>query len=80
MGVSGKNNALLEKLDRVIEEIPEWLHVEVYKEWNNVRVVNEADFKPIWAVVISCVFLSAIGVLRQRIVRRFNTQLVVKNQ
>jgi diguanylate cyclase (GGDEF)-like protein len=80
MGVSKENHTLLKKLDNAIEEIPKWLHVEVYKEWNNVRVVNENDYRPIWAIAILFVFLSVIGAWRQRIVRRFNTQLVAKNQ
>lgn len=80
MGVSNQNNALLEKLDTAIAQIPEWLHVEVYKEWNNVRLVNETDYRFIWATAILFTILSVIAFWRQRIVRRFNSQLMVKNE
>jgi len=79
MGVSKQNIALLKQLDAAIEQIPEWLHVVVYKEWNNVRVVNETDYRLIWATVILFILLSAIGFWRQRIIRRFNHQLMAKN-
>lgn len=80
MGVSKQNYALLEQLDNAIDKIPEWLHVEVYKQWNNVRVVNETDYRLVWATAISFAFLSAIGLWRQRIIRRFNSQLMAKNE
>lgn len=80
MGVSNQNTALLEKLDNAIAQIPEWLHVEVYKEWNNVRVVSETDYRFIWATAILFTFLSAITFWRHRIVKRFNSQLLLKNQ
>tara|TARA_R110000751_G_scaffold3930_7_gene18677 strand:+ start:19701 stop:21128 length:1428 start_codon:yes stop_codon:yes gene_type:complete len=80
MGVANQNHDLMEKLDAAIEQIPEWLHVEVYKEWNNVKVVNEADYRLIWAIGILFTFLSVIAFWRQRIVSRFNSQLLLKNK
>jgi ABC-type amino acid transport substrate-binding protein len=80
MGVSKQNQALLQKLDAAIVQIPEWLHVEVYKEWNNVRVVDDTDYRFIWGTVILFAFLSAIELWRQRIVKQFNSQLMTKNK
>jgi diguanylate cyclase (GGDEF)-like protein len=80
MGVPKKNQALMDKLDIAIEQIPEWLHVEIYKEWNNVRVVDDTDYRFIWATVILFVFLGSIGLWRQRIIKQFNSQLMAKNK
>jgi diguanylate cyclase (GGDEF)-like protein len=80
MGVAKANKTLLKKLDAAIAQIPERLHVEVYKEWNNVRVLDEIDYRFLWGALSVFFVVSAFGVWRQRIVGRFNSQLVVKNQ
>ncbi|MFT5840425.1 MAG: diguanylate cyclase (GGDEF)-like protein [Flavobacteriales bacterium] len=80
MGVSKRNQALLKKLDTAITKVPEWLHVEIYKEWNNVRVLDDIDYRLIWGVLTLFMLASTLGFWRQRIVGKFNRQLMVKNE
>lgn len=80
MGVSKQNVALLNKLDAAIAQIPEWLHVEVYKEWNYVKEVERIDYSLLWVAAGLLIIISLIGYLRQRIVSQFNSKLMVKNE
>lgn len=79
MGVSKQNEILLQKLDTAIETLPEWLHVEVYKEWNNVRILDDIDYRFIWGALTLFALVIALGGWRQRIIGRFNDQLMAKN-
>jgi diguanylate cyclase (GGDEF)-like protein len=80
MGVGLGNQALLEKLDRALAQMPEALHVQIYKEWNNVRVVDELDLRYLWFVIGVFVVILSLGAWRARIVQKFNNQLMIKNE
>ncbi len=80
MGVTKQNYALLEKLNNAINSLPKQVHMNVYKEWTNVRVVDEIDYRPITAVSLFFMLLVWLGMWRHHIVGRFNKQLVVKNR
>ncbi|MGS2720672.1 diguanylate cyclase [Paraglaciecola aestuariivivens] len=80
MGVSKQNQALVDRLDAAIEQIPEWLHVEVYKEWNNTKVVTEVDYSYLWIAAGIFSLISSIGLWRQWLIKQFNQTLLNKNQ
>lgn len=79
MGVANKDEALLNKLNLAIAQLPEWVHVDVYKQWNNVRVINEIDSRYIWGGVGTLIFLMLLGIWGQLVVRRYNGKLLAKN-
>lgn len=80
MGVSMHNPELLTLLEGAVQSIPEWLHVEVYKEWNNVKVVDEADYRYVWLALMIMTVISGLVFWRQSLVGRFNQQLKKQNQ
>ncbi|WP_340680290.1 diguanylate cyclase, partial [Paraglaciecola sp.] len=79
MAVSNDDIVLLNKLNLAISDLPEWVHVDIYKQWNNVRVIEEVDFRYFWIAsgVFLCILL--VGIWRQLIVSRYNKILTVKN-
>ncbi|WP_441743212.1 diguanylate cyclase [Flavobacterium sp. W21_SRS_FM6] len=79
MGVAGNDTELLARLNDAIAQLPEWVHVDIYKQWNNVRVIDEIDTRYIWgaAGIIFCLVI--VGIWRQIIVRRYNNALLAKN-
>lgn len=80
MAVSNDDIELLNKLNIAISELPEWVHADIYKQWNNVRVIEDVDYRYLWIAsgVFLCVLL--LGIWRQLIVSRFSKKLMVKNK
>lgn len=79
MGVGKGNYALLQKLNLAIEKIPESLHVKIYKEWNNARVIDEIDYRVYWAALAVFAAVLVGGFWRNRIIQRFSATLISKN-
>ena len=79
MGVANGDQVLLKKLDTAIAELPEWVHVDIYKQWNNVRVIDEIDPRYIFGGIGVFICLIIIGIWWQLIIRRYNGKLVAKN-
>jgi diguanylate cyclase (GGDEF)-like protein len=79
MGVANNDQVLLNKLDAAIAQLPEWVHVDIYKQWNNVRVIDEIDPRYIFGGIGVFICLMVIGIWGQLIVRRYNAKLVAKN-
>ncbi|WP_340676664.1 diguanylate cyclase [Paraglaciecola sp.] len=79
MAVSNDDIVLLNKLNAAISQLPEWVHADIYKQWNNVRVIEAVDYEYLW--IASGVFLGILllGLWRQLIVGRYNKKLTVKN-
>jgi diguanylate cyclase (GGDEF)-like protein len=79
MGVANNDEALLNKLNDAIAQLPEWVHVDIYKQWNNVRVVDEIDPRFMWGAAAVLICLLIVGTWWQLIVRRYNGKLLAKN-
>ena len=79
MGVANDDLELLNRLNTAISELPEWVHADIYKQWNNVRVIEHVDYGYIW--ISSAVFVCILVVVawRQITVSRYNQKLMVKN-
>lgn len=80
MGVSNDDIELLNKLNAAISELPEWVHADIYKQWNNVRVIEHVDYRYVW--ITSGVFVCILLVVawRQATVSRYNHKLMAKNR
>jgi diguanylate cyclase (GGDEF)-like protein len=79
MGIASDDQALLQRLDTAIAQLPEWVHVDIYKQWNNVRVIDEIDPRYIFGGIGVFISLIIIGIWWQLIIRRYNGKLVAKN-
>lgn len=79
MGVTNNDEVLLNKLNNAIAQLPEWVHVDIYKQWNNVRVIDEIDPRYVWGGVGIFICLLILGVWAQLIVRRYNSKLLANN-
>jgi diguanylate cyclase (GGDEF)-like protein len=80
MAVSNDDIGLLNKLNAAISQLPEWVHADIYKQWNDVRVIEAVDYRYFWIAsgVFLCILL--LGTWRQLIVGRYNKKLTVKNK
>ena len=56
------------------------MHVEIYKEWNNARILDDIDYRFMWGALTLFMLVSVLGFWRQRIIGKFNSQLMVKNE
>lgn len=79
MGVANDDILLLKKLNQAISEIPQWVHADIYKQWNNVRVIDDVNYRYVWGMGCVVLVIMGIGLWRQLIVSRFNRQLISKN-
>ncbi|WP_162266406.1 diguanylate cyclase [Paraglaciecola hydrolytica] len=80
MAVSNDDIELLNKLNVAISELPEWVHADIYKQWNNVRVIEEVDYRYFWIATSVFLCIIILGVWRQLLVSRYNKKLTLKNQ
>ena len=80
MGVSNDDIELLNKLNAAIGELPEWVHADIYKQWNNVRVIEHVDYRYVWISSVVFVCILVLVVWRQAMVSRYNQKLMAKNR
>jgi diguanylate cyclase (GGDEF)-like protein len=80
MGISNRNYALQKKLNAAVEAIPEKLHVQIYKEWNSVREIDDVNYRVLWIAGAIFSIILLLGFWRNRIIQGFNDALIKKNQ
>lgn len=80
MGVVKNRPEVLAELNQVISSMPEKLHVDIFKQWNNVKVIDEIDYRYVWASIGFFVVVLLLFGLRNRYVSRFNRTLMMKNE
>lgn len=78
IGVSKQHSLLIDRLNLAISQIPEKTHVEIFKQWNNVKVIDEIDYRLQWSALGGFTLIVALFVLRNRYVTRFNRELMAK--
>ncbi|MBT0587234.1 transporter substrate-binding domain-containing diguanylate cyclase [Alteromonas oceanisediminis] len=73
-------DTLVEQFNQTIDRIPEQSHVEIYKQWNNIRIVEHRDYQMmIWPIVVLLVFLMML-LWRTRSVDTVNKDLIATNE
>lgn len=80
IGVRKNNSDLLKLLNLAIAQIPEAEHVKIFRQWNNVKVIDEIDYRFLWLMFGVVFLLTSLILLRNRYVSRFNKALMVKTQ
>ncbi len=80
MGVTKQHAYLLDRLNDAIAKIDEKQHVELFREWNKVKIIDQIDYRFI-AMVSALLSLGAVLIAwRHYTVTRFNKALVTKNE
>ncbi|WP_100641671.1 GGDEF domain-containing protein [Alteromonas facilis] len=70
---------ILDRLNDAIRQIPETEHVNIYRQWNNVKYIEHTDYKMfVWPVVLLLIIISAI-VWRNRSINAINRALSLTN-
>lgn len=80
IGVSKQRPKLVGRLDLAISQIPENTHVEIFKQWNNIKVIDEIDYRLLWAALAGFALIVVLFFLRNRYVTRFNLELMAKTR
>jgi diguanylate cyclase (GGDEF)-like protein len=78
IGVSKVQPDLVKRLNLAISQIPENKHVEIFKQWNNVKVIDEIDYRLLWAGLGGFALIVVFFIWRNRYVSRFNRELMAK--
>lgn len=80
MGVSKQHPELVKILDEAIARIPEETHIDIFKQWNNVKVIDHVDYRYSWSLFGFFIVVVLLFGLRNRYVTRFNRTLMVKTE
>lgn len=80
IGVRKGQSALLEKLDRAVELIPEATHVDILRTWNTTRVIGDPNHGLIMAIASGFAVVMFLVLMRHRYIARYNRSLKAKNQ
>jgi diguanylate cyclase (GGDEF)-like protein len=80
IGVRKQQTQIVERLNLAIAKIPENKHVEIFKQWNNVKVIDEIDYRLLWTALAGFVLIVILFVLRNSYVTRFNRELMAKTK
>lgn len=79
MGVIKGHPELVTILNHAIANIPESTHVDIFKQWNNVKIIDEIDYRFLWAILF-VFFVTVVAFLwRNHYVVKFNRTLMEKN-
>lgn len=78
-GVNKSYGHLVDKLNYAIDRIPETRKVQIYKQWNNVKVRGERDYTT-WAMGTLLIVLTFVGlIIRKRYKRYYKRVINEKN-
>ncbi|QJR82691.1 GGDEF domain-containing protein [Alteromonas pelagimontana] len=79
-GVNKQYAFLIPKLNSAISAIPESRQVDIYKRWNNVRVISKSDYSLLIAVLIISIMFIGMLIWRRRIAEQCRRQIIQKNE
>lgn len=79
VGIIKSRSDLLPIINQAIANIPEEQHVEIFRRWNNVQVIDEVDYRYVISAALLFVFIVALISWRNFYVMRFNRKLLAKN-
>ncbi|XOV80394.1 MAG: diguanylate cyclase [Aestuariibacter sp.] len=80
IGVGKDHVHLLESINKAISEISATQHNEIYRRWNNVKVVKEVDYGLLIKVVIPILLLTIILLVRHFMAVRYGKRIEQKNK
>lgn len=70
---------IVERFNRAIAEISEQSHVDIYRQWNNVKYIEHTDYKVfLWPIVLLLVFIGML-LWRTRSIAALNRSLESSN-
>ena len=70
---------LVERLNRAISEISEQSHVEIFREWNNIKYIEHTDYKVfLWPIILLSVITGMLA-WRTRSIAALNRSLEESN-
>lgn len=80
VGVIKGRPKLLSVLNNAVNSIPEATHVEIFRQWNNVKIIDQVNYRYLWLIFALFLLVTFLFGLRNRYVTRFNRQLMVKTE
>lgn len=79
-GVTKSHSDLLPIINKAIDEITAQQHNEIYRRWNNVKVIKEMDFWLLVQIVVPILILLVILFIRHSIAVRYGNRIKEKNK
>ena len=79
MGAIKGSPQVIERLNAAIRTIDESQHVEIFQRWNNIKVIDEVDYRYVYAMLGVFLLFIALMIWRNQYVTRFNRKLMTKN-
>ena len=79
MGVLKGQQELLDKINGGIRAIDESQHVEIFKQWNSVKTIQEVDYTVLAMMLTIFLVIICVIIWRNQYVTRFNHMLLAKN-
>nr|WP_256435611.1 diguanylate cyclase [Aliikangiella sp. G2MR2-5] len=79
-GVIHKRVELLPKINSAIAKVTEQQRQDIFKRWNNIRIIQESNYKLVLQVVSCALVILLILYFRNRSVEKFNLKLTRKNR
>lgn len=80
MGVVRGQNALLNKINQALANITQQQHFEIYNRWNDVKVIDNTNYKLIWQISLGSLFVLLLLLVRYFSMRNYNQILTTKNR
>lgn len=79
-GVIKGKEAILADINYAITQISEKQRIDIFKKWNNVRIIKEFDHTLLFQLLAIVLVITLLFILRQRQLNRFNRLLSEKNK
>lgn len=79
IGVSLGNEALLPIINQALETISELEHIEIYRKWNNVTIIDETNYRLIYQIIAATLFILLLLGSRTYLMIQYNRRLTSKN-
>lgn len=80
MGVIKRRSDMLNEINQAIDAISEAEHVELFRQWNQVKVIDEVDYRLFVGLAATFIVLVCLVAWRNHYVVKFNRTLMVKNE
>lgn len=80
VGVSLGNEALLPVIDRVLTSVSELERIRIYQKWNNVTIIDEANYFLMYQIIAGTLFITLMLASRTYFISQYNRRLTYKNQ
>ena len=78
--ISIRPEVLIERFNRAISQISEQQHVNIYRQWNNVKYIESTDYRMIMWPSVILLLITIMVLWRNRSIARYNRMLAKSNQ